>query len=59
MSNQPPPLQLLTNFIRAFDGLPNLLGPLLESIGQALKMHVSVFVGGPEPRLGGKINMIR
>ena len=51
--------QFLTNFISAFDGLPNLLGPLLENIGQALKMHVSVFVGGPEPRLGGKINMIR
>jgi len=47
------------SFIRALDGLPNLLGPLLESIGQALKMHVLVFVGSPEPRLGGKINMRR
>lgn len=45
--------------IRALDSLPNLLGPLLESIGQALKMYVSVFMGGPEPRLGGKINLIR
>ena len=50
---------LLHPFItRALDGLPNLLGPLLEGIGKSLKMHVSVFIGGPEPIQQGKINAI-
>lgn len=51
---------LLLHFIiiRALDALPNLLGPLLEGIGKSLKMHVSVFIGGPEPRQKGKINAI-
>lgn len=44
---------------RALDDLPNLLGPLLEGIGKSLKMHVSVFIGGPEPILKGQINAIR
>ena len=51
---------LLLHFIiiRALDSLPNLLGPLLEGIRKSLKIHISVFIGGPEPRQKGKINAI-
>ena len=44
---------------RALNDLPNLLGPLLEGIGKSLKMHISVFIGGPEPIQNGNINAIR
>jgi hypothetical protein len=46
-------------FTRAIDRLGGFLGPIIEGIGETLGMHVSVLVGGPEPRKNGQINVIR
>jgi hypothetical protein len=46
-------------FARAIDRLAGFLGPIIEGIGNTLGMHVSVLVGGPEPRKNGQINVIR
>ena len=43
---------------RVLDGLPNLLGPLIQVIGEATSMHLSVLIGGPEPKKKGQLNMI-
>ncbi|KAF9487917.1 hypothetical protein BDN71DRAFT_1457943 [Pleurotus eryngii] len=34
------------------------LDPLLSGMSEALGMHVSVFIGGPEPGKGGQLNVI-
>ncbi|KIJ90848.1 hypothetical protein K443DRAFT_14905, partial [Laccaria amethystina LaAM-08-1] len=40
------------------DGLPNVLGPLIQAIGEAIGMHLTVLIGGPEPKKKGQLNMI-
>lgn len=45
--------------IRAIDALAITLGPLIRHLSESLGMHVSVFLGGPEPARRGQINMIR
>ncbi|EDQ99043.1 uncharacterized protein LACBIDRAFT_317737 [Laccaria bicolor S238N-H82] len=39
------------------DELPNFLGPFINVIGEAIGMHITVLVGGPEPRKKGQLNM--
>ncbi|EDR08563.1 uncharacterized protein LACBIDRAFT_327105 [Laccaria bicolor S238N-H82] len=39
------------------DRLPNLLGLLIQAIREATGMHLSVLVGGPEPKKKGQLNM--
>lgn len=43
---------------RVLDSLPNLLGPVIQIIGEAVGMHISVLIGGPEPQKKGQLNMI-
>ncbi|EDQ99299.1 uncharacterized protein LACBIDRAFT_316698 [Laccaria bicolor S238N-H82] len=38
--------------------LPSVFGPTIQSIGEALGMHVTVLIGGPEPSKKGQLNMI-
>ncbi|KAG2126047.1 hypothetical protein DEU56DRAFT_697409, partial [Suillus clintonianus] len=42
----------------ALDRLASFAGPLLSGISCALGMHVTLMVGGPEPRKQGKISVI-
>jgi hypothetical protein len=41
------------------DSLPSVLGPLVDALGKAINMHVSVLIGGPEPKQMGQLNVIR
>ena len=43
---------------RVLDSLPNLLGPVIQIIGEAVGMHISVLIGGPEPQKKGQLNMV-
>ena len=49
-------LSPMTN--RVLDSLPNLLGPVIQIIGEAVGMHISVLIGGPEPQKKGQLNMV-
>ncbi|EDR02100.1 uncharacterized protein LACBIDRAFT_332637 [Laccaria bicolor S238N-H82] len=40
------------------DRLPNLLGPLIQIIGEAIGMNLLVLIGGPEPKKKGQLNII-
>ena len=46
-------------FSRVLDSLPSILGPLIEGVGEAIGMHVTVLIGGPEPKKQGQLNTIR
>ena len=43
---------------RVLDDLPNLLGLLINVIGEVIGMHITVLIGGPEPRKKGQLNMV-
>ncbi|KAG1794443.1 uncharacterized protein HD556DRAFT_1443005 [Suillus plorans] len=53
-----PPLTDPVSRQAALDGLAPFAGPLLSGISSALGMHVTLMVGGPEPRKQGKISVI-
>ncbi|KAJ8489105.1 hypothetical protein ONZ45_g13699 [Pleurotus djamor] len=40
------------------DRLPEFLDPLFSALHDMLGMHVSILIGGPEPKKGGKLNVI-
>lgn len=42
-----------------FDSLPSILGPLIEGVGEAVGMHVTVLIEGPEPKMQRQLNTIR
>ncbi|EIW86725.1 hypothetical protein CONPUDRAFT_148784 [Coniophora puteana RWD-64-598 SS2] len=42
----------------AIDNAQAFLTPILEHVHNATGFHASVFLGGPEPRKGGRINVI-
>ncbi|KIJ89724.1 hypothetical protein K443DRAFT_44993, partial [Laccaria amethystina LaAM-08-1] len=44
---------------KVLDSLPSILGPLIEGVGEAIGMHVTVLIGGPEPKKQGQLNTIR
>ena len=46
-------------FTRVLDSLPSIMGPLIEGVGEAVGMHVTVLIGGPEPKMQGQLNTIR
>lgn len=50
-------LSLLTLF-RAIDRLSSFVGPLLAGMHDVLGMHLTLLVGGPEPRKGGRITVL-
>ncbi|EDR12543.1 uncharacterized protein LACBIDRAFT_312075 [Laccaria bicolor S238N-H82] len=41
---------------KVLDTLPSIMGPLIEGVGEAIGMHVTVLVGGPEPKRQGQLN---
>ncbi|KIJ90788.1 hypothetical protein K443DRAFT_14946, partial [Laccaria amethystina LaAM-08-1] len=43
---------------KVLDSLPSVLGPLIEGVGEAIGMHVTVLIGGPEPKKQGQLNTI-
>ena len=43
----------------AIDRLGGFVGPIIEGIGNATGMHVSIMIRGPEPQKGGQLNVIR
>ncbi|EDR08975.1 uncharacterized protein LACBIDRAFT_326622 [Laccaria bicolor S238N-H82] len=38
------------------NALPSILGPLIEGVGKAVGMHITVLIGGPEPKMQGQLN---
>ncbi|EDR14486.1 uncharacterized protein LACBIDRAFT_305115 [Laccaria bicolor S238N-H82] len=42
----------------ALNKLPNVLGPVVHGLGQALGMHITVLLGGPEPMKKGVLNIM-
>ena len=44
--------------LRVLDSLPNLLGPVIQIIGEAVGMHISLLIGSPEPQKKGQLNMV-
>ncbi|EIW81620.1 hypothetical protein CONPUDRAFT_154151 [Coniophora puteana RWD-64-598 SS2] len=42
----------------AIDNLPGFIGPILEGIREYTGLQASFFGGGPEPRKGGRLNII-
>lgn len=53
------PVVALIHSVRALNELPNVLGALIQGLGQALGMHVTMLLGGPEPKKKGVLNIIR
>jgi hypothetical protein len=54
------PRRLYTHTIdRAINHLATFAGPIIEGIAKATGMHVALLIGGPEPRNGGQLNVIR
>ena len=53
------PVVVLICSVRALNELPNVLGLLIQGLGQALGMHVTMLLGGPEPKKKGVLNIIR
>lgn len=49
----------LTIYLRVIDNLASVLAPVGKHLSETLGMHVSIFVGGPEPAKRGQINIIR
>lgn len=49
----------IQNQVRALDNLASFAGPILAGMSATLGMHVSLLVGGPEPRKQGKITVVR
>ena len=49
----------LTFSIRALNELLNVLGPVIQGLRQALGMHVTLLLGGPELKKKGVLNIIR
>jgi hypothetical protein len=43
----------------AIDRLGGVVRPIIEGIAEATGMQVTMIVGGPEPRKGGQLNVIR
>ncbi|EDQ98438.1 uncharacterized protein LACBIDRAFT_335964 [Laccaria bicolor S238N-H82] len=41
-----------------YNELPNLFGTLIHVIGEAVGMHITVLIGGPEPKRKGQLNMV-
>ncbi|KAG2101827.1 uncharacterized protein F5147DRAFT_655152 [Suillus discolor] len=53
-----PPSTSPLNRQVALDNLATFAGPILSGMSETLGMHVSLFVGGPEPRKQGKITVV-
>ncbi|KAG1789260.1 uncharacterized protein HD556DRAFT_1447110 [Suillus plorans] len=53
-----PPSTSPINRQAALDNLATFAGPVLAGMAEILGMHVSLLVGGPEPRKQGKITVI-
>lgn len=51
-------LDLIPTANRVLDKLPNLLGPVIQIVGEVVGMHISVLIGGPEPKKKGQLNML-
>lgn len=47
---------ILTMMNRVLDKLPNLLGPVMQIIGETVGMNISVLIGGPEPKRKGQLD---
>ena len=41
-------------FTRVLDSLPSIMGPLIEGVGEAVGMHITVLIGGPDPKMQGQ-----
>ncbi|KAH7902772.1 hypothetical protein BJ138DRAFT_1108251, partial [Hygrophoropsis aurantiaca] len=54
-----PPSEAAVDRQAALDRLGSFAGPLLAGMHEILGMHVTLLVGGPEPRKGGQINVLR
>ncbi|KIK75813.1 hypothetical protein PAXRUDRAFT_36959 [Paxillus rubicundulus Ve08.2h10] len=53
-----PPSTFPADRQATIDRLAGFAGPILSGMAQALGMHVSLFVGGPEPHKGGQITVL-
>lgn len=50
--------QLMPATFRVLDRLGNTMGPVVVGLGEMLDMHVTLVVGGPEPKKNGQLNVI-